>query len=205
MKRNVLTAFFLLFLAIAGTTSFLLTQEFGSKLSLESGKIVRPARELPKFSLSSEAGTFSNEDLLNKWTILAFGFTNCPDICPATMAFYRDELKLLDDESELVQFVMISVDPQRDTPEKLAAYAKSFDSRIITLTGENEELKKIAKSLGAGFAKEVIPGDDSGQYSMAHSPYVYLINPEGQWQGLYNPPIGRGKLAMDVSRLIQAF
>lgn len=122
-----------------------------------------------------------------KWTLVFFGFTYCPDICPTTLGtlskFYN-ELHEKDDADQ-VQVVMVSVDPARDTPEKLREYTAYFNPAFIGLTGEYMELLKFAGDLNAGFTKVPVEG---GGYLMDHSGNIAVINPRGDYHGFFKPP-----------------
>ncbi len=169
------------------------------------GSSLNPTQAVEAFELSStQGGTFSRKDLLGKWTVLSFGFTHCPDICPTTLAYFRDELKTLSsDQKEQAQFVFVTVDPERDTLPLLTEYTQKFHPDIIGLTGSQEEIEKFASIFHAYFKKENPQAD--GLYSMAHSPQYFLVNPQGQWQVLYTPPLSKGAIALDLTKLKKNF
>lgn len=178
-----------------------------------AASMLKAPRPLEAFSLKTAQGeAFSNSDFTGKWTLLAFGFTSCPDICPATMAYFKQELSALE-PSQLseVQFVMISVDPEKDTPNVLQSYGAAFDKRIMMLTGSLPELKHVAAVLGAYFEKEFLDSGkvdaakDSSSYTMAHSPHVFMINPKGELTGFYQLPQIKGQIAKDISALKRSF
>lgn len=187
-------------LAVGLTSAYYLQSRPDGEATLNARALAN-SRPLEDFTLQyADGDAFTRQDLLGRWTVLSFGFTHCPDVCPTTLAFFRDELRLLeeDDEQAKVTFMFVSVDPQRDLPEKLAAYVHSFDPRIQAVTGGLNELKAFTKQFGAHFAYE----GEGDQYQVAHSPQFFLISPEGHWTALYTPPVGRGKVAMDLAKLI---
>lgn len=160
-----------------------------------------PAQEIEDFNLLDVYGRpFRKADVLGKWTVLSFGFTHCPDVCPATLAAFRDELNALPLNSrDRIQFVFITVDPERDTPEIFKKYVQGFHTAIRPVTGSLDEIKHFAGLVKATFAKEGL--GEVGLYTMAHSPQYFVINPEGKWQVLYNPPLAKGRLAEDLKSL----
>jgi len=131
---------------------------------------------------------FTNDALTGKWTFFFFGYSHCPDICPVTLAVFNDVDRMLKQRKETtpVQFVFVSVDPQRDTPQLLKQYVPSFNPKFVGATGDVAELSKIADSLGVVFGKA--PGTTPDIYLMDHSSAVLLTNPEGKWRGVFAAP-----------------
>jgi protein SCO1 len=160
-----------------------------------------PAQSLADFNLVDVYGRpFRKADVLGKWTVLSFGFTHCPDVCPVTLAAFRDELNALPLNSrDRIQFVFVTVDPEQDTPEILKAYVQRFHTAIRPVTGTLDDLKQFASLLRASFAKE--GQGEVGLYTMAHSPQYFVINPEGNWQVIYTPPLAKGRLSEDLKSL----
>jgi protein SCO1/2 len=111
--------------------------------------------------------------------------------------------KLTDEEQAKVQFVLLSVDPGHDTPEVLRNYVQKFHPGIRAATGAEDQLKKIASAFHAGFAKEQENPQDIDIYMMAHSPKYYLVNPRGEWQVVYDPPLKRGDLVSDLRQFLK--
>lgn len=134
-----------------------------------------------EFSLVSHDGkprTWS--DFRGKPAVVFFGFINCPDICPTTLGELSVRLDELGPEGDRLNVAMISVDPERDTPDVLAAYMSSFDPRIVALTGSVEEVEKVVASFKAYRRKVPL---DGGGYTMDHSAAVYLFRPDGSFAG----------------------
>lgn len=114
--------------------------------------------------------------------VFAFGFTNCPNICPATLAHFANIRKALPPGvRDKVQFLFIGVDPERDTPEKLGEYVPFFDPAFLGLTGSPTALQGTAYKYKASFAKNPPRGDDPADYFVDHTADTYLISPEGKW------------------------
>ena len=144
---------------------------------------------------------FSLNQFKGKWTLIFFGFTYCPDICPTTMGvlnkFYADLEKK--GTAADVQVVMVSVDPARDTNEKLNDYVHYFNPAFIGLRGDFMATQKFAADLNAGFTKVSGSGDS---YLIEHSGNIALINPYGHYHGFFKPPFDpvRLRLAFDSVR-----
>jgi len=129
---------------------------------------------------------FTEDRLTGKWTILLFGFTSCPDICPTTLATLNKLYSNMKEfEREQVQIVMISVDPERDTQEKLATYVPYFNEQFIGVTGNKHFIRKLAAELNVAYGKVPLDGDD---YTMDHSGHLPLINPYGHYHGFFKHP-----------------
>ncbi|MFT5451525.1 MAG: protein SCO1/2 [Enterobacterales bacterium] len=142
------------------------------------------AKLLPNFNLiDHNAKSFTNEQLKNKWSVVFFGFTYCPDVCPTTMAALSQIANKLPPEiMSQLQFVFVSVDPERDTAERLAEYIAFYHSDFIALTGGDEQLQQFSLSLGAVYMK--VPTEES--YTMSHSSRLFIIDPKGQRYGIFS-------------------
>lgn len=172
---------------------------------------------LSAFSLQDQYGQpFTEANLKGTWTLFFFGFTSCPDICPLTLTelsqFYRD-LENSGRNSE-TQVVMVSVDPQRDTTEKLAQYMASFHPDFIGLNGSFEEVSKLAKELYIAHTPPPLPaGDDhagheqmaSEDYLIDHSGNILIIDPEGLYQGFFDTAIQDDELTSAYQAIRAAY
>ena len=120
------------------------------------------------------------------WTIVFFGFSHCPDICPTTLAMLNDTYsKLKDSEKQRLQVVMISLDPQRDTVEKLAEYVPYFNQQFTGVTGNQRAIRLLAAELNVAHNPVPLDGDD---YTIDHSTHLILINPMGHYHGFFKAP-----------------
>ncbi len=151
-------------------------------------------RSFKPFSLTDyNSQPFTPDNLLGKWTLAFFGFTYCPDICPTTMAlfnrFYQEQQEA--GLAEDLQIVMVSVDPGRDTPEKLRDYVTFFNPKFSGVTGEFLDLHRFATQLNIPFSK--VPGGGEN-YLVEHSGNVAIINPNGHYIGFFRAPLELGKL-----------
>lgn len=152
-------------------------------------------RKFSDFQLTDHHGQpFTQENLKGKWTLIFFGFTHCPDICPTTMAAAARMYAALDeDERENLQVVLISLDPERDTPEQLAKYVPYFNSDFIGVSGNQHVLLKLATELNVAFSKVDL---DNGDYTIDHSGNLVLINPYGHYHGFMKPPFEEGSMRL---------
>lgn len=150
---------------------------------------------------------FSLEQMRGKWSILFFGFTNCPDICPTTMQTLSAVKKKVGAAGQWnnYQVIMVSVDPERDTTERLANYVPYFDSEFIGLSSSVDATTAFAKQLGILFVKrdEADAANNAGFYQVDHSASIILINPEGQWAGAITAPHKVDEISEDLIQLAQ--
>jgi len=119
------------------------------------------------------------------------GYTHCPDVCPTTLTTLQQTAKLMREQQlELPHVVFVSIDPARDTTEKLASYVSYFDKEFLGVSGETAELNKLTTSLAVYYAKAAGSSGDMNKddYLMDHSAALMLINPQGQLQAYLNPP-----------------
>ena len=157
---------------------------------------------LPEFQLQDSNGnTLTSASLRGRWTLLFFGFTHCPDICPATLqqlALARRQLA--DDGEPLPDILLISVDPERDTPALLRSYTEHFGEGVDGATGSLEELRKLTGGLGIYFEREE---SDNENYSVAHSPQVIVVNDQGLYAGLFGAPHSVDRFTSDLPILMR--
>src|SRR5690606_14799261 len=150
-------------------------------------------RRFSDFQLVTHSGeAFTKSSLEGKWTLIFFGFSHCPDICPTTLAtLNRLVAALKDSEKKDIQVVMLTVDPERDTPEKLAQYVPYFNKDFIGVTGNQYQILNVATQLSVVYTKAPLKGDD---YTMDHSSNVVIINPKGDYHGFFRPPFEEGAM-----------
>jgi protein SCO1/2 len=131
------------------------------------------------FTLTDQHGhTVTEADLKGKPTLLFFGFTYCPDVCPTTLAHMSAWLKALGPDADRVNVVYVTIDPERDTRAVLAAYLKPFDPRILGLTGTPAQIAQIAREYRVYYKKIPLEG---GGYTMDHSAVIYGLDRHGQF------------------------
>ena len=155
------------------------------------------------FSLRDQSGlTVSNERYSDRYKLIFFGFTNCPDICPATLSRMTETLNQLGSLNHQVYPLFITVEPERDTPALLKEYAKAFDPRIIYLTGSSEEIARVLTAWGELRATiAAAKGETSEEsYTIQHSSVLYLMSPDDKVLGSYNWEIPPDKIASTISQ-----
>lgn len=139
------------------------------------------------------------EDWRGKAVVLFFGFTHCPDVCPTTLADISQAVRSLGSDAERVQVLMVSVDPERDTPESLAKYVTAFDARFIGLRGDLEATKKAAAEFKIYFEKR----KTGESYTVDHSAQSYVVDPHGRLRLLVRHDRIAQDLAADLRMLLQ--
>ncbi|WAC46046.1 SCO family protein [Pseudomonas sp. SL4(2022)] len=169
---------------------------------LDAGIVLLPqSRSLPEMSLTNQDGqAVAVDQLKDQWSLLFFGYTFCPDICPATLAQLRQLQGQLPPETlAKLRIVLVTVDPNRDTPEQLKKYLDYFDAGFIGLTAEQATIQKLANAVSIPF----IPADTSQEnYTVDHSGNLVLIGPDGKQRGFIRAPINNTKLAAQLPGLL---
>jgi len=143
---------------------------------------------VPAFSLVDQHGAPIDQTVFaGQWDLVFFGFTHCPDICPATLQVLAAAKAALEEQEQapLPRIVLVSVDPQRDTPELIQQYVNYFGAGNLGITGKLEEISKLTSGLGIYFEKRPTDGDN---YSVDHSTAVLVINPDGKFSALFGGP-----------------
>ncbi|MDG9930245.1 SCO family protein, partial [Pseudomonas sp. GD04042] len=169
---------------------------------LDAGIVLLPqSRSLPDLTLTNQEGqAVTANQLEGKWSLLFFGYTFCPDICPATLAQMRQLQGMLPAEAkERLRVVLVTVDPHRDTPEQLKKYLAYFDPGFQGLTGSQEDIQKLASAVSIPF----IPADTSKEnYTVDHSGNLVIIGPDGSQRGFIRAPVNVDKLAAQLPGLL---
>ena len=150
--------------------------------------VVNPPITLAQFSLIQQDGTpFNKASLQGKWTLMFFGFTFCPDVCPTTLQSLALSLQKIEQSGiENAQVVFVSVDPARDTPERLEEYLAHFDENFIGVTGELTDIENFTQSIGVVFAHN--SPDESGYYAVDHTTVILMINAKAELGGITSAP-----------------
>ncbi len=153
---------------------------------------------------STNESEFSKSDLIGKWTLMYFGFTRCPDECPTTMYQISKLIKVLREKDfplDDKQWVLVSIDPERDTPEEINKYAKGFDEDFIGVSNIRPMLINLATQLSVNNA---MPNDDSIDHSHLdnHVNNIILLNPEGEFAGIFRPPFDVSRLSLTYQSVV---
>ncbi|GHF94143.1 SCO family protein [Thalassotalea marina] len=156
-------------------------------------------KSIDAFELKSTNGDFTKVNLLNHWTIMVFGYTRCPDVCPTSL----NDLTHLADELEQHEigakfnYVFVSVDPEQDSLENIALYLNYFRADFIGVTGNISSLKTFSQSVGVRFASI----DIAGSNNISHSVYFLLIGPDGKLHARFEPNFDTQKTANELIKL----
>ncbi len=148
----------------------------------------------------TDGKAYTLEALKGKVSLVLFGFTQCPDVCPSSLAELTQVMKLLGKDAKRVQVVLITVDPERDTQDVLRAYVSGFNPDFLGLTGTSEQVKKTAASFKVYYAKTA---GAQGNYSMDHSASFYLMDAQGESRVLLSNNIGAAAIAHDIQLLLR--
>lgn len=183
----------------------LTTAACASEAPLAEGVMdVNPPREIDAFTLTNHQGNPTTlDDLRGKLTLLSFGYTHCPDVCPVTLAHFRQVRELLGEDVARVNFVFISVDGKRDTPERLAAYLPNFRADIIGLTGDEATMRTIIGE----FEGQFIINDAGGlreNYTVDHTASSFLLDTSGKWRRTYVYNTPSDIIANDIRRVMSS-
>jgi protein SCO1 len=188
--------------AAAGVLVAHLVRDREERVQLEHGTLLEPAQPLPSFSLVDERGEgFTRDQLQHQWSLVFFGFTHCPDVCPTTLAKLGEVRRRLQDlpAQSVPQVVLVSVDPERDTPAALAQYLAGFDGSFRGVTGSVADIGKFAAALGVAHRKVEMGG---GQYMVDHTAVVMLVDPRGARAAIFSPPLEAEAIAEDFRRIL---
>lgn len=139
------------------------------------------------FTLVDDTGKrVTDKDYRGRYMLVFFGFTSCPDICPAGLQLISAALDKLGPKADRVTPIFISVDPERDTPQKLATYVKNFNPHLVGLTGTPEEIAAVAKAYKV-FYQKVANQSSPADYGMDHTSIIYLMDPDGEFVTHFTP------------------
>jgi protein SCO1/2 len=180
--------------ALAAVGGAWLAQRQPVQTQLAAGTwLPRPAR-VPEFRMRDQTGRpFGRSELQGHFNLLFFGFTNCPDVCPTTLATLAAIERRLANPSLRVLF--ISVDPERDTPEQIAAYLRAFSRGFVGLRGDTAELNGLMRGLGMAYDRRLLA---DGSYSVNHSSTLTLTDQRGNALAVFTAPLDREALMADL-------
>lgn len=171
-------------------------------VQLESGTALPVPAALTPFDLVDTRGApIAPAQLQGHPTLVFFGFTYCPDVCPTTLALLTAVQKQLAAEKNglaNLRVALITVDPERDTPEQMARYISSFGDDLIGLTGSAPEIVNAQKSFGVAAARVELAG---GGYTMDHSATVFLLDSQARKVAVFTPPLRPAALTRDLQKL----
>jgi protein SCO1 len=176
----------------------------GAVPATEAAAVYAAPRPLPAFELLAHDGSrFDRARLLGRYSLLFFGFSNCPDLCPTTLAELARTERLLADLPAALRpaVVLISVDPARDTPDVLGRYVPHFDPDFVGVTGPDAAIAVLAAALGAAYQKGA---ETDGSYAVDHTAALFLIDPEARLVAVFPTPHAAAAIAADYRRILAA-
>lgn len=170
---------------------------------MQTAFIYPQPRELPPFRLDGGEGPVDQAALQGRWTLVFLGFTHCPDVCPTTLAEIGRAQKLLADlpEAQRPRVLFVSADPERDSAETTAKYARFFSPDALGATAAHEQLEPFARQLGMVYMKSPL---ENGDYTIDHSTRIALLDPQARLAGQIAPPLDPQKIAADLRSLVEA-
>lgn len=208
MKNNLIRTSIIMLALIAfgaGVGVFTARQQAAQQPPQIQGFLWPEPKELQAFSVVDHANQeFNLDNIRGKWSFLFFGYTNCPDICPITLAVYSqlyDKLQASKTD-EAVQMVFVSVDPDRDKPEQIGDYVSYFNKDFIGLGGSAEQIETLTRQIGIAFFREAAA--DDGSYLVDHSAAIFLVNPDAQLVAILSAP-HKAEVLYDRFLKIQSF
>ncbi|MCB1746805.1 MAG: SCO family protein [Gammaproteobacteria bacterium] len=166
-----------------------------------------PPPPLEPFTLTDTHGQpFGPDQLRDHWTLLFFGYTHCPDICPTTLATLQRVYALLADVPGFRargQVLFVSVDGERDTPEHLAEYTAYFDPAFLAASGPDRELHHLTRQFGARIVR--VSGEDPDEYWFDHPAAVLMLGPDTRVTAEFTPPLDAADIAAQVREIVEYF
>lgn len=184
--------------ALAGAAILLLTTPQGGQPVQSSGTALIGG---PFSLVGTDGKPVTDRDFRGRYMLIFFGFTHCPDICPAELQVTAQALDQLGDKAKKVVPIFITLDPERDTPEAMANYVKSFGPNFVGLTGSPEAIAAAAKAYRVSYSK-VENKDSPGDYSVDHSALVYLMDPEGRYVTHFSYGLSADQMAEKLGKLL---
>jgi protein SCO1/2 len=170
--------------------------------ALRTGTVISPPRPLVNFTMQDfRSNVVTPATLGGHWSVLFFGYTSCPDVCPTTLTQLSAVWKALSDlpPAKKPEFIFVSVDSKRDKAEKLAGYVNYFSPDFHGWTGTEEQVQLLTKAIGVPVIIQSLP---DGAYNIDHSASLFIINPEKQLYAIVSPPYQTTDLANDLRSLV---
>jgi protein SCO1/2 len=197
MNRRTLLLFALLGAAALATGALIARLLSSPSITLQAGTWLPEPRALPQFHLRDLSGRdFSLEQLRGHPTLLFFGFTSCPDVCPTTLALLSE----LQRSAPLpgTQVLFVSIDPERDSASQMRVYLDAFSPQFLGARGDTLALAPLERALGVLAVRQNLPG---GGYTMDHSATLYLLDRRARWVAVFSPPFSIATLRDDLHRI----
>ena len=197
IKKIILYSLFSLF--IFASIYFFINKDYYQNTTVQK---IENQDALPggHFTLKKQDGTIFDSKISNKLMLIYFGFTYCPDVCPTTLIKMADVIDRLGEDSDNVNSIFISIDPERDKEEVIKDYVSAFHDEIIGLTGSEEQISSVAKDWGVYYQKEDIEGSED--YTVNHLDIIFLANASGEYVDFFPPKIQSALIVEKVRNII---
>lgn len=189
--------------AAGGGLAFLIADRPGSRPETEAVLLDTP-RQLPEITLQTHHGESWNPvDLEDQWSMVFFGFTNCPDVCPESMTIMNQTVERIASRHDIPppEVIFVSVDPARDTPERLAEYVPYFNPSFMGLTGEPSAIQALAAAMAVPVPPDMPTTPPSDEYDVSHGASISLVGPSGNVRAFFTPPHDPGRMARDYASI----
>ena len=176
----------------------------GKRRGMSEGQVIVTGKALigGPFTLTDHTGKrVTEKDFAGKFTLVFFGYTSCPDICPAELQVISAALDQLGERAKNVTPLFITVDPERDTVKKMAGYVGNFHERLVGLTGSAEDIRAVVKTYRI-YSDKVDDGHSSSDYLFDHSSVVYLMSPSGEYLAHFAYGTGVDKMAKGIAKFL---
>tara|TARA_E500000331_G_scaffold90209_1_gene86089 strand:+ start:12862 stop:13497 length:636 start_codon:yes stop_codon:yes gene_type:complete len=201
IKKNIIIIILFIFVVLALFINKLTTPRTLSTndLLINGLYVFDEPKQISNFEFfTSNNKSFTKEDLIGKWTLMYFGFSRCPDECPTTMYELSKLIKILREKGSKLddkQWILISIDPERDSPNEIDTYAKGFDSSFIGASSSRAMLLSLATQLSVN---NINPSKNSTDHSHLdnHVNNIILFNPNGEYVGIFRPPFSTPRLSL---------
>jgi protein SCO1 len=184
--------------ALAGAAVLLVTTPQGEQPVQSSGTALVGG---PFSLIGADRKPVTDRDFRGRYMLIFFGFTHCPDICPAELQVIAQALDQLGGKAKSVVPIFITLDPERDTPEAMANYVKSFGPNFVGLTGSPEAIASAAKAYRVAYSK-IENKESAGDYTVDHSALVYLMDPEGRYVTHFSYGLSADQMAEKLGKLL---
>ncbi len=171
-------------------------------VALANGTVLPTPYGITPFKLTNTQGKiFNNKNLRGHWTLIFFGFTHCPMICPTTLSELNKAYQQLkvEDRKSLPKILFVSIDPERDTAPVIKSYLANFNKNFSGVTGNKEELDSLTKQLGIAYMKATKSNEKN--YNIEHSGSILVVNPNGEWVAVLSSPKNGNTIAEDFMRI----
>ncbi len=195
------------FVLAAGLAAWHWTRTTGQPVAYSGTPVTTGTAQVggPFELIDQNGGSRTDRDFRGRYMLVSFGYTYCPDICPTTLLNMSQALRRLEtDDAALAAKVVpifVTIDPERDTVETLAAYAPSFHPALVALTGPPEHIAQVAKAYLVYYAKA--PQESGEDYLLDHSSYIYLMGPDGAYVTHFSHLTGAGEIAENLTRYVR--